>query len=278
MGLLNTQNNPGNEPGLGILPGLDMDTLNTLLQQYIAKAPKDGDVISKSLLNIQPRGPFLGRTFAQTYNGQPGPYENDGAQILDARNVMNSGAGRFGNNMGARFSFQGGNAPWRQDHNKPNQPIAPYGYNPQAPLTPPAPPVMPPEMPPRMPPGMPPRMPPGMPPPGMGAGQGGSAPGAPGLNMNSWRALAQSNPTAANTALNANPAFLQQNQAAIGQTFRSANSPQSSNAGPISVEDFDALVRSGMTQRPPEWALDIQRKAKAAGQPHNTSYDAFLGN
>jgi hypothetical protein len=77
-----------------------------------------------------PPNTFYGVPFNQTYGGQPAPYADLGAQILDSFRMYQNGAGRFGNNMASRFSFQGGNAPWRGDVNTPRQPISPYGYQP----------------------------------------------------------------------------------------------------------------------------------------------------
>jgi hypothetical protein len=77
-----------------------------------------------------PPSTFYGTPFNQTYGGQPAPYADLGAQILDSFRMYQNGAGRFGNNMASRFSFQGGTPPWRPDVNQNREPIAPYGYNP----------------------------------------------------------------------------------------------------------------------------------------------------
>jgi hypothetical protein len=87
-----------------------------------------------------PNGYFASTPFLQTYGGQKAPYADLSAQILDSFRMTENGAGRFGNNMAARFGFQGGTPQWRADHNLNGVPIQPYGYQPQAPLTPPQPP------------------------------------------------------------------------------------------------------------------------------------------
>lgn len=46
-----------------------------------------------------------GTQFTQTYGGQPGPYGDSGAQILDAQRQLSTGAGRFGSNAASRFGF-----------------------------------------------------------------------------------------------------------------------------------------------------------------------------
>lgn len=48
---------------------------------------------------------FIGTPFMQTYGGAPGPYGDDGAQILDSRRMVENGAGRFGSNAASRFGF-----------------------------------------------------------------------------------------------------------------------------------------------------------------------------
>jgi hypothetical protein len=85
-------------------------------------------------VNIPQPGNFLGIPHYQPYGGQPAPYGSLHDQIRDAFNNNSTGAGRFSNNMAARYSFQGGNAPWRPDANTPRQPIPGYGYNPAPPL------------------------------------------------------------------------------------------------------------------------------------------------
>lgn len=216
---------------------------------------------------------FFGTPYRQTYGGFANQYADDGAQYQDSLNMVSTGAGRFGANDASRFGFAGGSY-WFPDT---------MGYGPatQSPYQPaPALAAPPPPQPPWIPPGS---SPPGGPStpapgaPGMGMQPPPASPGSgAGMNMQSWRALASSNPVAAQAALDHNPAFLQSNQGAIGQAFRQANSPQSSNAGAISTDDFQKLQSAGMTQRPPEWALAAQRKAKAAGQSYDRSYDPFL--
>lgn len=75
-------------------------------------------------------GNFEGIPYWQTYGGQPAPYDNLHTQIRSLRDLYGMGAGRFGSNAAARYSFQGGNQQWRPDANPWGQPIAPYQYNP----------------------------------------------------------------------------------------------------------------------------------------------------
>lgn len=83
---------------------------------------------------FQRPGPFTSVPFNQTFGGQPAPYADLTAQQLDARHVMNSGAGRFGSNMAARYGYAGGMAGWRPDSYTPGSQIPGYGYQPRAPF------------------------------------------------------------------------------------------------------------------------------------------------
>lgn len=83
---------------------------------------------------FQRPGPFTSVPFNQTFGGQPAPYADLTAQQLDARNIMNSGAGRFGSNMAARYGYAGGMAGWRPDAYTPGSQISPYGYQPRSPF------------------------------------------------------------------------------------------------------------------------------------------------
>lgn len=188
-------------------------------------------------MNMWRPGGFTSVPFMQTFGGQPAPYADLTAQILDSFRMTENGAGRFGNNMAARFSFQGGNAPWRQDHNVPRQPIAPYGYNPGQQLRQPWN---------AQPPG---GSYPGGPGPGNGAPPmtGMPVPGAPekpapkgaapgGDQMAQWQATLQSNPQLAFEMLNKDVGFYMNNKNAIEQAvggdlgkWRNAHDSASSN-------------------------------------------------
>ena len=67
---------------------------------------------------IQGPRPWTSIPFMQTYGGRPAPWVDQSTQILDAWNMGQNGAGRFGANAASRYGFAG---PWnwQQDTRQP---------------------------------------------------------------------------------------------------------------------------------------------------------------
>lgn len=227
-------------------------------------------------MNLWRPGNFISTPFRQTFGGQAPPYDDLTAQTLDSFRMTENGAGRFGSNNAQRFNFAGGSQ-WRPD-NMGYGPAIPNMYNPRPPLGLNSPP-------PSMTGGMEPQ--PGSPPPQSGApGPAAPAPGNqpnPGLQPGggrTWQQIAATNPNLAYQALNHDPGLYQRLQGGLaqqqgGQTqwnnWVKENSPLSSNASPISKQDFDSL-----NIRPQEWALNAYKSARARGQPVNPDYERWM--
>lgn len=193
---------------------------------------------------------WLGVPYLQTYGGQPAPYDSLGSQILNTLRMYDAGAGRFTANAAQRYGYQGGTQQWRPDANPYGQPIPPYQWNPQNPTggwpqQPPAqqPPVQ-----------QPPKQPPGQQPPP------GQAP-RPAVDHNAnFRALMAEDPRLAyayqshgnapawwSNYANRLSLFGGDENAMI--QFNRANSPISSNAAPLTMEEMARLNRmQGITQ------------------------------